>query len=201
MKINKKSYIFEYSEESNEVILYNADGGRFLKMPVSALFTEGNEEIQTGESTYSFEKNILTVKAQSLSERFGILSFYFQLNEDSIEVAFCAEAKEDVYVEQTELFRNGKKGMYMVDCIKYFTPAPRNNFGVNRAFENVCCDCTMNAYFAPPPLNFCIGNRKSQFAAHKMLKIGDHVVKCCHYLVFMNIINHCFFSFTSVYFF
>lgn len=164
MKIDRKNYIFEYSEDSNEVILYNSEGGRYLKMPASVLFTESNEEIQTAAPAYSFDGNSFTVSAESLCDRFGRLSLSFLLNEDSIEVSFTAEAKEDIYVQQTELFRSGLKGMYMVDCIKYFTPAPRNNFGVNRAFENVFCDCTMNAYFAPPPLNFCVGNRNGWIA-------------------------------------
>ena len=164
MKINKKNYIFEYNEDANEVTVYNSDGGRYLKMPASVLFTESGEEIQTEKPTYSFDGEKLIVSAKSLCNRFDALTLSFILNDDSIEVSFTAEANEDVYVEQTELFRNGKKGMYMVDCIKYFTPAPRNNFGVNRAFENVCCDCTMNAYFAPPPLNFCVGNRNGWIA-------------------------------------
>ena len=153
MVINKRNYIFEYSEIANEVILYNSDGGRYLKIPASALFAEGGEEIQTVKPEYSFEGNTLTVSAKSLCDRFGTISLSFLLNEDSIEVSFSAEARKDVYVQQTELFRNGPKGMYMVDCIKYFAPAPRNNEGVNRAFEKVFCDCTMNAYFAPPPNN------------------------------------------------
>ena len=172
MKINKKNYIFEYNKDTNEVILYNSDGGRYLKMPASVLFTENGEEIQTEKPAYSFDNEKLTVSAKSLCNRFDALTLSFILNDDSIEVHFSAEAKEDVYVEQTELFRNGKKGMYMVDCIKYFTPAPRNNFGVNRAFENVCCDCTMNAYFAPPPLNFCIGNRNG-WVAFGLLDLPD----------------------------
>ena len=172
MKINKKNYIFEYNKDTNEVILYNSDGGRYLKMPASVLFTESGEEIQTEKPLYSFDGEKLIVSAKSLCNRFDALTLSFILNDDSIEVSFTAEAKEDVYVEQTELFRNGKKGMYMVDCIKYFTPAPRNNFGVNRAFENVCCDCTMNAYFAPPPLNFCIGNRNG-WVAFGLLDLPD----------------------------
>lgn len=172
MKINKKNYIFEYNKDTNEVILYNSDGGRYLKMPASVLFTESGEEIQTEKPLYSFDNEKLTVSAKSLCNRFDTLTLSFILNDDSIEVDFSTEANEDVYIEQTELFRNGKKGMYMVDCIKYFTPAPRNNFGVNRAFENVCCDCTMNAYFAPPPLNFCIGNRNG-WVAFGLLDLPD----------------------------
>lgn len=172
MVINKRNYIFEYSEIANEVILYNSDGGRYLKMPASALFAEGGEEIQTVKPEYSFEGNTLTVSAKSLCDRFGTISLSFLLNEDSIEVSFSAEARKDVYVQQTELFRNGPKGMYMVDCIKYFAPAPRNNEGVNRAFEKVFCDCTMNAYFAPPPLNFCVGNR-SGWIAFGLLDLPD----------------------------
>ena len=45
MKITKKGYIFEYIEETNEVILYNTDGGRYLKLPASVKFKEGGKDI------------------------------------------------------------------------------------------------------------------------------------------------------------
>lgn len=164
MKIQKEGYIFEYSDESNVVTLYNPDGERYLKMPASVLLTEKGEKIQTEEPRSFFAENTLTVCAKSKCARFGELKLVFLLNDDSVEVSFFAKAREDVYVERTELFRNGPRGMYMPDCVKYFAPAPRNNCGVNRAFENVFCDCTMNAYFAPPPLNFCVGNRNGWIA-------------------------------------
>ena len=172
MRINRRNYIFEYNEDSNEAILYNSDGERYLKMPASVLFTESSEEIKTKTPTYSFAGNTLSVTAESVCGRFGTLTLSFLLNDDSIEVSFEAEAKEDIYVGQTELFRRGRKGLYMVDCIKRFTPAPRNNDGINRSFESVFCDCTMNAYFAPPPLNFCIGNR-SGWVAFGLLDLPD----------------------------
>ena len=164
MKIEKNGYIFEYLEETNEIILYNTDGGRYLKLPASVKFKEGGKDIFFSNVTNVFSDNTLKIISESENEKFANLSLSFLLNDDSIEVSFSADAKEDAYVEETELFRNGRKGMYMVDCVRRFTPAPRNNFGVNRAFENVFCDCTMNAYFAPPPLNFCVGNRNGYIA-------------------------------------
>lgn len=172
MKIKKKGYIFEYLEETNEVVLYNADGGRYLKFPASVRFKESGKDVFFSDITQSFGENALKITSKSENEKFSYLSLDFLLNDDSIEVSFSAEATEDAFVEETELFRLGRKGMYMVDCIKRFTPAPRNNDGINRSFESVFCDCTMNAYFAPPPLNFCIGNRNG-YIAFGLLDLPD----------------------------
>ena len=70
MRINKKNYIFEYNEDSNEVALYNGDGERYLKLPASVLFAENNEEIETKHPTYHFAENTLRVNAESLCDRF-----------------------------------------------------------------------------------------------------------------------------------
>ena len=43
MKIEKKGYIFEYIEATNEVMLYNTVGGRYLKLPASVKFKEGGK--------------------------------------------------------------------------------------------------------------------------------------------------------------
>jgi len=133
-------------------------------VPASVRFIENNENIDMTEKRFSLDGDVFTITGMSSSERFGKLSFSFLLNDDSIEISFNAEAKKDVFVQETEFFRSGRKGMYMVDCIKYFAPAPRNNEGINRAFYKVMCDCTMDAYFAPPPLNFCVGNRNGWIA-------------------------------------
>lgn len=172
MKIEKKAYILEYDESTNVITLYNSEGGRYLDLPASALLTETDGEVRMVKQSAAYEDNCLRVYFESKNDKFSALSLSFLLHEDSIEVSLAADAVCDVYIQQAELFRCGRKGMYMVDCVKRFAPAPRNNFGVNRAFENVFCDCTMNAYFAPPPLNFCVGNRNG-WVAFGLLDLPD----------------------------
>lgn len=172
MKITKKNYILEYSPETDFVTLHNTNNERLIKMPVSALLTENGEEILSANPTAFFENDILTVKRESLSEKFGEICISFLLNEETVEVSFTAEAQSDVYIEKTELFRSGPKGMYMPEFVKYFAPAPRNNNGVNRAFQNLFCDCSLNGYFSPAPLNFCVGNR-TDWVAFGLLDLPD----------------------------
>lgn len=81
------------------------------------------------------------------------------LLEDSILVEFRALAAVDAAVDEIELFRAGGLGIKMVDCLNCFAPQPSNFDGIDRAFNKYFCDCSMNGYFTPAPLNFSVGNR------------------------------------------
>ncbi len=172
MKIIKPGYIFEYLADTNEILLCNTNGRRYVKMPAWVSFSESGKEVSFNHISYNETENSLTVTAAADSDAVGEATLSFLLQDDTIEVSFSAEAKRELRVDFTELFRNGRKGLYMVDCIRYFSPAPRNYEGINRAFNKVLCDCTMDAYFAPPPLNFCIGN-KSGWLAFGLLDLPD----------------------------
>lgn len=172
MKIIKSGYIFEYLADTNEILLCNTNGRRYVKMPAWVKFSTDGKDVDFHAHTYSYADNCLTITAAASSNVVREASLSFILNDNTIEVGFTAEAIQNIHVDATELFRNGRKGLYMVDCIRYFSPAPRNYDGINRAFNKVLCDCTMDAYFAPPPLNFCIGN-KSGWLAFGLLDLPD----------------------------
>lgn len=172
MRIEKKKYIFEYKENDNTVTLYNPCGGRYLSMPACAHLTESRTDAGLHFKSSAYENDVLTVRLASCSDKISGALIEFRLLDETIEVGFRAEAAADLRIGETELFRCGTRGMYMIDCIKRFAPAPRNNDGINRSFEAVFCDCTMNAYFAPPPLNFAVGNRNG-FVAFGLLDLPD----------------------------
>ena len=70
-----------------------------------------------------------------------------------------AQAAQKQAQEELELFRVGTLGIKMIDCLNCFAPQPFNFDGINRAFHKYFCDCSMNGYFTPAPLNFSVGNR------------------------------------------
>lgn len=172
MEFKKKNYILQYNNADNTVTLYNESGGRYLTMPASVLLTDTDGEVKMLYESAQIQDDCLRIIFKCQSNSFSECFLDFKMCDESVEVSFEAIAVSDAYICKTELFRCGKKGMYMPDCVKRFSPAPRHNFGVNRAFNNIFCDCTMNEFFAPPPLNFCVGN-KNGWVAFGLLDLPD----------------------------
>lgn len=172
MEFKKKNYILQYNNGDNTVTFYNESGGRYLTMPASVLLTDTDGEVKMLYESAQIQNDCLRIIFKCQSDSFSECFLDFKMCDESVEVSFEAIAVRDAYICETELFRCGKKGMYMPDCVKRFSPAPRHNSGVNRAFNNIFCDCTMNEFFSPPPLNFCVGN-KNGWIAFGLLDLPD----------------------------
>ena len=151
-----RSYQYTYDAQTNMLTLSSAKGERFLSFPVSFILREGGREHTFLKPVGRMENDVLTVTDTSGDVR---LTLTVRFHDDDIVVEAAASAARDFACDEAELLCAGKKGLYMVDCVRYFTPQPRNYFGINRAFYRNFCDCSMDGYFTPAPLNFSIGNR------------------------------------------
>jgi len=158
MRIVKSKYIFEY--DNDIVALYNSNGGRYFTFPTSAVLNYNNKEYYMISPEVFAEDDTVSFISKNISEEISEFKLSFLLNDTDIEVSFEAKNTADIAVIQCEYFRRGKKGIYMVDCINYFNPQPRNMNGVNRGFYRNFPDASLNdGYFSPPPLHFSVGNR------------------------------------------
>ena len=150
---------YVYNEQTNFLQLNGADGGKLLSLPLDVrfhydeqdtFFSEQKTVTQTPEGFVVFEEGDGDLAARELK---------LTMLDDSILVEFRAQAARDISIYETELFRVGPLGIKMIDCLNCFAPQPFNFDGINRAFNKYFCDCSMNGYFTPAPLNFSVGNR------------------------------------------
>ena len=161
LEVIKQQYVLRLDQQQNgiwRVELRHPQEGRYLSFPVGVRLEYGGKVCDCTFFQYRREFDRLIFYRDMPSPEIAHAELIFLLGEDDIEVSFAATAASDFAVSSAELFREGEKGLYMVDCIRYFTPAPRNYQGINRAFYKSFCDCSMDGYFTPPPLNFSIGN-------------------------------------------
>lgn len=153
----KYSYIFDRNGES--LALYNSNDEKFFSFPVGARLVTGEGEIFLDDAAVELDGDIMVLRYKNPSENISEASIKYEFSDDEIDVSLTAAFSNCDKIYETELFRDGRKGIYMPDCINFFSPAPRNNFGINRGFYRSICDCSVNGYFSPPPLNFSVGNR------------------------------------------
>ena len=163
INLEKKSYRLRLEQDPDGVYrleLCHPQKGRFFSFPVGVLFSfSGKTEACTfPELSYVGAERLEFCKTYADGD-LSALTLTFTLGDDEIVAAFSAHLRCSAAIEAVELFRSGRKGLYMVDCIRYFAPAPRNYFGINRAFNRNFCDCSSDGYFSPPPLNFSVGNQ------------------------------------------
>ena len=151
-------YNATYHYEKNMLRLEAADGGKLMELPLNVRFNyNGKDTFFTEEKTVvQFENQILVCEED---DEIASRELKLTMLEDAILVEFRALAAMDIAVYETELFRMGSLGIKMIDCLNCFAPQPFNFDGINRAFHKYFCDCSMNGYFTPAPLNFSVGNR------------------------------------------
>ena len=151
-------YNATYHYEKNMFRLDAADGGKLMELPLNVRFNyNGKDTFFTEEKTVvQFENQILVCEED---DEIASRELKLTMLEDAILVEFRALAAMDIAVYETELFRVGSLGIKMIDCLNCFAPQPFNFDGINRAFHKYFCDCSMNGYFTPAPLNFSVGNR------------------------------------------
>ena len=152
-------YRFSFHEAESRITLDNAEGQRYFSFPAGARLQLAGREIFLRQPKAEQTADTLTLTYDAPDPAIARAQLVYTLGEDEIIVSLSAEAAADLAVEEAELFRDGRYGLYMVDCINYFAPVPRNYYGINRAFHRSIPDCSCDGYFTPPPLNFSIGNR------------------------------------------
>ena len=163
VNIKKKCYAIQLETQSDGVFrvkLNHPQEGMFFSFPVGVFFTYNGITTNIVFSDVSVAgEDRLEFHARKPTEEIAAAVLAMELKEDDIVMSFSVEAAQPIRVESVELLRVGRFGLYMVDCINYFAPVPRNYNGINRAFYRSFCDCSIDGYFSPPPLNFSIGNR------------------------------------------
>lgn len=151
-------YQATYDASKNFLRLDGRDSGKLMELPLDVRFSyNGKDTYFTDKKTVAHESNCITVS--EADEEIACKELKLTLLEDSVLVEFRVQAATDVAVYETELFRQGSLGIKMIDCLNCFAPQPFNFDGINRAFNKYFCDCSMNGYFTPAPLNFSVGNR------------------------------------------
>ena len=151
-------YQATYDTFKNFLRLDDRDGGKLMELPLDVRFAyNGKDSFFTEQKKVVREDNCITVS--EADEEIACKELKLTLLEDSILAEFRVQAATDVAVCETELFRQGSLGIKMIDCLNCFAPQPFNFDGINRAFNKYFCDCSMNGYFTPAPLNFSVGNR------------------------------------------
>lgn len=170
LQITKRKYRACLLRDQDNILymeLCHPTEGRYLTLPVGILIESRQEDEEKGPCAQNYlfsrwcREDDDSVKFEILPDdgHWSAVILTMTFEEDAIVMAVTATAFSDRAVISTELFRKGKYGMYLKGCFRKFTPAPRGNAGVNRAFYSAVCNCTADEYFAPPPLNFSIGNR------------------------------------------
>ena len=148
-----------YNEQTNFLQLNGPDGGKLLSLPLNARFRyDGKDSFFTENKTVRRTVDGFTVFEEG-GEDIAARELKLTVLEDAILVEFRIQAAREIAVYETELFRAGSLGIKMIDCLNCFAPQPFNFDGINRAFNKYFCDCSMNGYFTPAPLNFSVGNR------------------------------------------
>lgn len=148
-----------YDREKNFLRLLAADGGTLLELPLNARLRLGGEDtFFTGSKTVTQTHRGFCVQETGCGP-IAQKELKLTVLEDAILVEFRAQAAENFAVEELELFRVDSLGIKMIDCLNCFAPQPFNFDGINRAFHKYFCDCSMDGYFTPAPLNFSVGNR------------------------------------------
>lgn len=129
-----------------------------MDLPLNVRFNYNGKDtfFTEAKTVVEFENQILVCEED---EEIASRELKLTMLEDSILVEFRVLAATDIAVYETELFRVGSLGIKMIDCLNCFAPQPFNFDGINRAFHKYFCDCSMNGYFTPAPLNFSVGNR------------------------------------------
>ena len=151
-------YTANYDHEKNFLRLNGRDGGKLMELPLNVRFNYNGKDtfFTDAKQVVEFENQILICEEdEALTSR----ELKLTMLEDSILVEFRVCPAGDIAVHETELFRVGSLGIKMIDCLNCFAPQPFNFDGINRAFNKYFCDCSMNGYFTPAPLNFSVGNR------------------------------------------
>lgn len=151
-------YSTVYDYEKNFLRLNGSDGGLLMELPLNARFRcNGKDTFFTDKKTVVQADNQILVCEEDAQT--GSRELKVTMLEDSLLVEFRVQASVELAVYETELFRVGTLGIKMIDCLNCFAPQPFNFDGINRAFNKYFCDCSMNGYFTPAPLNFSVGNR------------------------------------------
>lgn len=162
MLIKKEKYSLEISCSENKVYtatLFSSCGGKYFSMPLGMMLELGESQVPcVFDECSDRDGKIVFSKVFSGNGPLSRAELVFTCTDDEIVTGFSMEAGEDTTIVSIEQFRNGRKGLYMVDCTSYFAPQPRNFQGVNRAFNKCFPDCSTDGYFSPAPLNFSIGN-------------------------------------------
>ena len=162
LEMRKEKYVLCLDRQPGgtlRVELRHPQKGRYFSFPAGVRLEYDGKICDCTFTQCQRKDDRLVFSLQAPSPEIAHAELTFVLGEDDIEVAFAATSSAELAVDSVELFREGSRGLYMVDCIRYFAPAPRNYQGINRAFHKSFCDCSMDGYFTPPPLNFSIGNQ------------------------------------------
>ena len=153
-------YSYKFNPESLFLTLYGKNGGYIMDVPLGARINLGKEDFFFENPSVREEEGRVEVYEENPCSALSEIKLVAEFFGDSVVISFEAAAKSDFAIYELELFRKGPLGIKMIDCLEWFAPQPRNYDGINRAFNKRFCECSLNGYFTPAPLNFTVGNRE-----------------------------------------
>ena len=153
-------YGYTYNAETNFLTLFSASGDYIMDIPLSARIVYSGKEIYFSSPVAEQNGKRITVTSRVDDGIIGEVRMILDMHDDDIQIVMEADAEGDFAPHEVELFRIGKLGIKMIDCLEWFAPQPMNFDGINRAFNKRFCDLSLSGYFTPAPLNFTVGNKK-----------------------------------------
>lgn len=151
---------YEYFEDNNILKLNGENSKKIMELPLNVRFKCAEKVLGfTNKKGVWKEERSITIYEKECSDDVAEMKLSLEVLEDCIIVSFNAQMRKDTGIDEIELFRKDNLGIKMIDCLNCFAPQPFNFDGINRAFYKYFCDCSMNGYFTPAPLNFSVGNR------------------------------------------
>ena len=151
-------YSYKFNEKTSFLTLYGRSGGYIMDIPLGARVNLGGKDFFFENPNFCISDGKIEVSCENPSEYIENMTLKIEFFDDCAVVGFEALAKKDFALFELELFRSGALGIKMIDCLEWFAPQPRNYDGINRGFNKRFCDCSLDGYFSPAPLNFTVGN-------------------------------------------
>lgn len=157
VEVIRSKYRLMYDNNNNRMVLCNGVGEMLFHFPVEVKLAISESEIFFENPEYQVSGESLIIRKKSPTEAINEIRLNFAFYDDCILVGFEADvaANSCVSVKSLVYFQKGSRGLFMVDCLRSFSPTPAHEGFYSRyqprsdAFSISC----------PPPLNFCIGNR------------------------------------------
>jgi hypothetical protein len=144
-------YGYTYNAETNFLTLFSASGDYIMDIPLSARINYSGKEIYFSSPVAEQNGKRITVTSRVDDGIIGEVRMILDMHDDDIQIVMEADAEGDFAPHEVELFRIGKLGIKMIDCLEWFAPQPMNFDGINRAFNKRFCDLSLSGYFTPAP--------------------------------------------------
>ena len=153
--VNDK-YQLTYDSQKNTIHVGSPEGNEIVSFPAEFKLSTEKGDIYLENPNYLFHNDELLVFHNKPNKNIETIHLYFHCMPDCILIGYKIVLSQiaSVRISSAVYFQKGEKGLYMIDCLKAFSPTPLQEGFYGRFKPQVSTFST----FCPPPLNFSIGN-------------------------------------------